>query len=91
MTEFLWNWMKCYSLKNCFIAILIDSNLHVSSILRSTEKSLYFVPGFYFKDLNLWNKQGYLFLFVADIYNPIPIILKLWESQADMGLLFFFF
>ena len=55
-------------------------------------KSLYTLfLGFIFKDLNPWSKQGYLFLFVADICNPIPIIVKLWESQADMGLLFFFF
>lgn len=41
--------------------------------------------GFIFKALTCEVNKT-IFLFVADLLNPIPIIVKLWESQMDMGL-----
>lgn len=35
-------------------------------------------------------EQDYPFLPVVDIFNPNPVIVKLWESQIDMDFFFFF-
>lgn len=68
-----------------FIAIIIDSNLNVFTLLRIV-KNLYLVPGFLRFLTCEVNKS--ILLFAADIFNPIPRIVKLWGSQTDMSLHF---